>query len=30
MRRLLEQLDSLGVRVAILTGREKGKARESS
>jgi ATP-dependent DNA helicase RecG len=26
---LLGQLDSLGVRVAILTGREKGKARES-
>jgi len=26
---LLKQLDSLGVRVAILTGREKGKARES-
>ena len=26
---LLAQLDSLGVRVAILTGREKGKARES-
>ena len=25
---LLEQLDSIGVRVAILTGREKGKARE--
>ena len=29
MRRLLKQLDSIGVRVAILTGREKGKARES-
>ena len=27
---LLGQLDSLGVRVAILTGREKGKARESA
>ena len=26
---LLTQLDSIGVRVAILTGREKGKARES-
>ncbi|HUE78458.1 MAG TPA: ATP-dependent DNA helicase RecG [Sphingomicrobium sp.] len=26
---LLAQLDSLGVRVAILTGREKGRARES-
>jgi len=26
---LLKQVDSLGVRVAILTGREKGKARES-
>ena len=26
---LLGQLDSLGVRVAILTGREKGRARES-
>jgi ATP-dependent DNA helicase RecG len=26
---LIRQLDSLGVRVAILTGREKGKARES-
>lgn len=26
---LLKQLDSTGVRVAILTGREKGKARES-
>jgi ATP-dependent DNA helicase RecG len=26
---LLGQLDSLGVRIAILTGREKGKARES-
>src|SRR3954470_19925169 len=26
---LLGQLDSLGVRVAILTGREKGKARET-
>jgi ATP-dependent DNA helicase RecG len=26
---LLGQLDSMGVRVAILTGREKGKARES-
>jgi ATP-dependent DNA helicase RecG len=26
---LVGQLDSLGVRVAILTGREKGKARES-
>ena len=26
---LLSQVDSLGVRVAILTGREKGKARES-
>jgi len=26
---LLGQVDSLGVRVAILTGREKGKARES-
>ena len=26
---LLSQIDSLGVRVAILTGREKGKARES-
>ena len=26
---LLKQLDSIGVRVAILTGREKGKARES-
>jgi ATP-dependent DNA helicase RecG len=26
---LIGQLDSLGVRVAILTGREKGKARES-
>ena len=26
---LLKQLDSLGVRVAILTGREKGRARES-
>jgi ATP-dependent DNA helicase RecG len=26
---LLSQLDSLGVRVAILTGREKGRARES-
>src|SRR5438552_2439289 len=26
---LLGQLDSLGVRVAILTGREKGKAREA-
>ncbi|MEO6225682.1 MAG: ATP-dependent DNA helicase RecG [Sphingomicrobium sp.] len=26
---LLGQLDSLGVRVAILTGRDKGKARES-
>src|SRR4051794_39186299 len=26
---LLNQLDSIGVRVAILTGREKGKARES-
>ncbi|MEO7654464.1 MAG: ATP-dependent DNA helicase RecG [Sphingomicrobium sp.] len=26
---LLAQLDSLGVRVAILTGREKGKAREA-
>ncbi|MCL6682464.1 ATP-dependent DNA helicase RecG [Sphingomonas alba] len=26
---LLNQVDSLGVRVAILTGREKGKARES-
>ena len=26
---LLAQLDSLGVRIAILTGREKGKARES-
>jgi ATP-dependent DNA helicase RecG len=26
---LLAQLDSLGVRVAILTGREKGKARDS-
>ena len=29
MRRLLGQLDSIGVRVAILTGREKGRARES-
>jgi ATP-dependent DNA helicase RecG len=27
---LLKQLDSLGVRVAILTGREKGKAREAT
>ncbi len=27
---LLSQIDSLGVRVAILTGREKGKARESA
>jgi ATP-dependent DNA helicase RecG len=27
---LLEQLDSLGVRVAILTGREKGRARDST
>ncbi|UUR08526.1 ATP-dependent DNA helicase RecG [Sphingomonas glaciei] len=27
---LLKQLDSLGVRVAILTGREKGKARDST
>jgi ATP-dependent DNA helicase RecG len=26
---LLGQLDSIGVRIAILTGREKGKARES-
>jgi ATP-dependent DNA helicase RecG len=26
---LLSQLDSLGVRIAILTGREKGRARES-
>jgi ATP-dependent DNA helicase RecG len=26
---LLSQLDSIGVRIAILTGREKGKARES-
>ncbi len=26
---LLRQLDSIGVRVAILTGREKGKARDS-
>jgi ATP-dependent DNA helicase RecG len=26
---LLKQLDSIGVRVAILTGREKGKTRES-
>ena len=26
---LLQQVDSLGVRVAILTGREKGRARES-
>lgn len=26
---LLKQLDSIGVRVAILTGREKGKVRES-
>jgi ATP-dependent DNA helicase RecG len=26
---LLNQIDSLGVRVAILTGREKGKAREA-
>ncbi len=26
---LLQQLDGIGVRVAILTGREKGKARES-
>src|SRR5438874_3267330 len=26
---LLSQLDSIGVRVAILTGREKGKAREA-
>lgn len=26
---LLKQLDSIGVRVAILTGREKGKAREA-
>jgi ATP-dependent DNA helicase RecG len=26
---LLKQLDSLGVRVAILTGREKGRARDS-
>ena len=26
---LLSQLDSIGVRVAILTGREKGRARES-
>jgi len=26
---LLKQLDSIGVRVGILTGREKGKARES-
>jgi ATP-dependent DNA helicase RecG len=26
---LLKQLDSIGVRVAILTGREKGRARES-
>jgi ATP-dependent DNA helicase RecG len=26
---LLAQLDSLGVRIAILTGREKGRARES-
>jgi ATP-dependent DNA helicase RecG len=26
---LLKQVDSLGVRVAILTGREKGKARDS-
>ncbi|HWJ60303.1 MAG TPA: ATP-dependent DNA helicase RecG, partial [Sphingomicrobium sp.] len=26
---LLSQLDAIGVRVAILTGREKGKARES-
>jgi ATP-dependent DNA helicase RecG len=26
---LLKQLDSLGVRVAILTGREKGRSRES-
>lgn len=26
---LLEQLDSIGVRVAILTGREKGRARDS-
>ena len=26
---LLAQIDSIGVRVAILTGREKGKARES-
>ena len=26
---LLNQLDSIGVRVAILTGREKGRARES-
>ncbi|HEY1143304.1 MAG TPA: ATP-dependent DNA helicase RecG [Sphingomicrobium sp.] len=26
---LLKQVDSIGVRVAILTGREKGKARES-
>ena len=26
---LLKQLDSMGVRVAILTGREKGKARDS-
>ena len=29
MRRLLGQLDSIGVRVAILTGREKGRARDS-
>ena len=27
---LLKQLDSLGVRVAILTGREKGRARDST
>ena len=26
---LLKQLDSIGVRVAILTGREKGRARDS-
>src|SRR4029077_12635275 len=26
---LLAQLDAVGVRVAILTGREKGKAREA-
>jgi ATP-dependent DNA helicase RecG len=27
---LLKQLDSLGIRVAILTGREKGRARDST